>query len=70
MSEAEKLHTAVCQAVAILNVCPEGAQIPEVRNAHNILRAALADYFMDQPTTAQEQEAIAKLHRCTKEPKP
>ncbi len=70
MSEAEKLHTAICQAVALLNQCPEGVRITEVRDAHNILRAALADYFMDQPAPAHEQAAIAKLHRSTKEPKP
>jgi hypothetical protein len=62
---SEPLHAAVCQAVALLNVTPEIARIPGAREAHTILRQALADYadaFMEQPATPKEREAIRRRH--------
>jgi len=70
MTDSEsKLHTAICQAVAILNVAPEIARISEGRQAHTILRQALAEYaddYMEQPVTKAEHEAIALKHRSHK----
>jgi len=40
----EELHSAICQAVALLNISPECARGVESREAHNILREALIDY--------------------------
>lgn len=42
--QADALHVAVCQAVALLNVCPDIALLNERRAAHAILRQALIDY--------------------------
>lgn len=42
--QAEALHTAMCQAVALLNVCPDIAMLNERRAAHAILRQTLIDY--------------------------
>lgn len=69
MSKELDLHTAVCNAVQLLNVCVEGARIKEVRDAHNILRTALvtyADAFMDEVPTQDEREKVAKKHRSIK----
>lgn len=41
---ADKMHTAMCQAVALLNRAPEVAQCAEGREARDILRQALAVY--------------------------
>jgi hypothetical protein len=52
----EALHAAVCQAVALLNRSPEVVRIAEGREAHQILRLALADYadgYMNAPVTPQ-----------------
>lgn len=62
----QKLHAAVCQAVALLNRAPEVARCAEGREAHTILRQALADYadaYMDQPAPEAEREAVACKHR-------
>jgi hypothetical protein len=64
---SDDLHSAVCQSVAILNVSTVAAQDPEIRKAHQILRQALAEHYMNQPVTETERDAIAKKHR--KEPK-
>lgn len=61
------MHTAVCQAVALLNVAPEVVRCKEGREARDILRQALADYadaFMDQPVTSAERESVARKHRA------
>jgi hypothetical protein len=62
----QKLHAAVCQAVALLNRAPEVARCAEGREAHTILRQALADYadaYMDQPAPEAERQAVACKHR-------
>lgn len=62
----QKLHAAVCQAVALLNRAPELARSTEGREAHTILRQALADYadaYMDQPAPEAERAAVACKHR-------
>lgn len=62
----DKLHAAVCQAVAILNTSPEIARIAAGRDVREILRHALVEYadnFMDQPVTDHERESIARKHR-------
>lgn len=59
------LHTAVCQAVALLNVSPLLARCESGSKAHQILRQALVDYadaYMDQPATKDEVRAISRLH--------
>lgn len=38
------MHTAVCQAVALMNRSPAVAQCKDAREAWNILRQALVDY--------------------------
>lgn len=66
MNTETALHTAVCQAVALLNAAPEVARLTEGRQVRDILRQALVDYagaYMDEPTTEKEREAIAKKHR-------
>lgn len=40
-AEVDRLHGAVCQAVALLNRAPEVAQCTEGRQAHTILREVL-----------------------------
>lgn len=40
----DKLHAAVCQAVAILDISPEVLCIPEWRKVHDIMREALIEY--------------------------
>lgn len=63
---AEALHAAVCQAVALLNCSPEVVRIAEGREAHQILRMALADYadgYMNAPVTPRELEAVAAKHK-------
>lgn len=54
----DALHTAVCQAVALLNRSPEVALCAEGREAHTILRQALADYaeaHIGQPAAARAE---------------
>ena len=63
---AEKMQTAVCQAVALLNTAPEVARCAEGRQARDLLRQALAEYandYMEHPVTEEEREAIARKHR-------
>jgi len=63
---AEKMHTATCQAVALLNRAPEVAQCAEGREARDILRQALAVYadaYMEQPVSEAERHTIARKHR-------
>lgn len=63
---SERLHAAVCQAVAIMNMSLDIARSPDGREARDILRQALIDYandFMDQPVTEKERELIARRHR-------
>ncbi len=60
------LHTAVCQAVSLLNVAPEVARCKEGREARDILRQALANYadaFMDEPAPEAERVAVARKHQ-------
>jgi hypothetical protein len=62
---SEALHAAVCQAVALLNRAPEVARCAEGREAHTLLRQALADYadaYMDQPAPEREREAVRRRH--------
>lgn len=62
----EILHIAVCQAVAILNVAPELARLPDGRQLRDILRTALADHanaVMDEPVRPGEVEHMRKGHR-------
>lgn len=47
MTTKDALHAAVCKAVALLNCSTEVARIQEGREAHQILRIALADYADD-----------------------
>jgi len=42
--EAFKLHTAICQAVTLMNVSVGVASDVDAIQAHNILRQALMDY--------------------------
>ncbi len=66
LPSTQKLHAAVCQAVALLNRAPEVARCAEGREAHMILRQALADYadaYMDQPAPEAERETVACKHR-------
>lgn len=44
MSLEDNLHTAMCQAVALLNVTPEIARSETGRRAHDILREALVKH--------------------------
>lgn len=63
---SEKLHAAVCQAVALLNRAPEVARCAEGREAHTLLRQALVDYaeaYMDEPAPEHERAAVARKHR-------
>lgn len=63
---AAMLHTAVCQAVAQLNVSVDALRSSEVRPVRDLLRQALIDYadaFMDQPAPERERAAIAGKHR-------
>lgn len=62
----EILHTAICQAVNILNLAPELAAHESGRDVRAILRKALVDYadaFMDQPVTESERGIVAAKHR-------
>lgn len=66
MSLEDNLHTAMCQAVALLNVTPEIARSETGRRAHDILREALvkhADEYMNQPVTENERAAVASKHQ-------
>ena len=68
MSIAETLHTAVCQAVALLNRSPEVARSTEGREARDVLRQALiayADAYMDAQVTELERNAVAAKHQRT-----
>lgn len=66
---AGALHAAVCQAVALLNRSPEVARCAEGREAHNLLRQALADYadrqefVIDTLCRMNEAPATQLLHR-------
>lgn len=63
---SEKLHAAVCQAVALLNRAPEVARCAEGREAHTLLRQALADYadaYMSEPAPEHQRAAVARKHR-------
>ena len=60
------LHTAVCNAVAILNVSPEIVSLNSGRKVHGILRACLvefADVYMDEIPTNKEVSSIHRKHR-------
>ncbi len=54
----QDLHAAVCNAVAMLNCCPEAARLTDVRRAHDTLRQALMDFAdasmgeLEMPTKA------------------
>lgn len=61
----ERLHLAVCAAVAILNNSFDAARSAEVQRARNILRQALVDYadaFMGQPATEAETSRVKRKH--------
>ncbi len=63
---AEALHAAVCQAVALLNCCPEIGRLAFARDAHTMLRQALVDYadaYMSEPAPERERAAVARKHR-------
>lgn len=63
----EILHSAVCQAVAVLNISPELASIAEGRQVRDILRKALEDYanaFMDELVQEEEFQRMQMLHRA------
>jgi hypothetical protein len=55
--DTEMLHVSVCQAVALLNCCPEAARIQDVRLAHAALRHALVAYADVCATTPKENKA-------------
>lgn len=66
LPSTQKLHAAVCQAVALLNRAPEVARCAEGREARDLLRQALVDYadaFMDEPVTETERARIARKHQ-------
>jgi hypothetical protein len=66
VASTQKLHAAVCQAVALLNRAPEVARCAEGREAHTILRQALVDYadaYMDEPVPERERAAVAAKHQ-------
>lgn len=61
-----ELHTAVCQAVEVLNRSPEIVRCAEGREVRDLLRQALADYadaYMDDPVTDAERTRVASKHR-------
>ena len=63
---AEALHAAVCQAVALLNCCPEIGRLAFARDAHDMLRQALmayADAYMDEPVSERERAAVSARHQ-------
>ncbi len=63
---AEALHVAVCDAVSLLNCCPEIGRLAFARDAHTILREALvayADAYMDAPVSERERAAVAAKHQ-------
>jgi hypothetical protein len=69
MSPEQTLHTAICQAVSILNTEPEIIVIESGRRIRDILRMALADYadaVMDEPAKTGEVEHMKRLHRLRK----
>lgn len=69
MDREQNLHTAVCNAVQIMNMSFDIARSEDGRRARDILRQALVDYadrYMDQPVSANEREAIARKHRKAK----
>lgn len=43
LEPVKRLHEAVCQAVALMNVSPDVARCRSTQEAHNILRQALID---------------------------
>ena len=57
----ERLHAAVCQAVALLNRAPDLARSPEGSEAHNLLRQALVDYADRQPRGVDVAEMVVDL---------
>ena len=68
MITTEKLHAAICQAVALMNVSAGVAGCKEGRQAHNTLRQALVEYaddFMNAPVPEGERSAIARKHQRT-----
>ena len=44
LKPTQDLHAAVCNAVALLNCCPEAARLTDVRRVHDMLRQALVDF--------------------------
>ena len=44
LKPTQDLHAAVCNAVALLNCCPEAARLADVRRAHDTLRQALVAF--------------------------
>ena len=44
LKPTQDLHQAVCNAVTLLNVCPDAARVADVRRACDILRQALVDF--------------------------
>lgn len=65
-SASERLHAAVCQAVALLNCAPEVARCAQGQEAHTLLRQALVDYanaYMEQPAPDHQRAKIARKHR-------
>lgn len=66
LKPTQALHAAVCNAVAMLNCCPEAARLADVRRAHDMLRQALVDFadaYMDEPVTERERTAVAAKHQ-------
>lgn len=66
----QMLHSAICEAVAILNVSPDVVVLENGGKVRMLLREALARYaddFMDERVTKSEREAVAKRHRSRKE---
>jgi len=49
--QGKAMHTALCQAVSILNVSPEMARLEDGRKVSNILRQALVDFADMEPKT-------------------
>ena len=57
LKPTQDLHAAVCNAVALLNCCPDAARLADVKRAHDTLRQALVDFadaYIDETPTDRE----------------
>jgi len=72
MTREDSLHTAVCQAVTLLNRSPGAASCFDGREARDLLRQALVDYANAQPLyeVAFEMIYMPQSAGCKTHPKP